>query len=215
MLINIVLLGCMNENSQNNYIKLKGDNIQYILINNTNNRFWGGYFNNTTFLTTGDLPIQIYENEDIHKLLEKRYNHSIALSDDIYYHTTSMYGGQGSYPFQCFKFHISKDNTKDAVRGIEIIWEGKSYNMYGYENDNPVILEMYMKNNNNSIWEKIFQIDDEIYYEDRNISNQIINNIFNYVDEQQNLYVLVIGPFGEGYCNSELNTDFIEIKWYI
>ena len=111
--------------------------------------------------------------------------------------------GEG-YPYFLFKFEV-----KDLNKSIKVKWEG-----YGIQSDIDEVeskIDMFIYNEIETSWDMIateYWENDE--YVDKTV-RATINNVMTYTSPQNELFILIIGPFTSYSDKAILVTDYIKV----
>lgn len=174
--------------------------------------------NNTSIIERGILPVGYYENPNLtyidHKF--KGYqNVNIGYSDDIYFYSITNPTLDG-FPFQYFQLNVKNTTGK----GFIVCWEGMSYNEWISDSDEYIEeIYIYLRNIKLGKWDEKKHVK-RIYFQQKDLKDRVIYtemeiNITEYIDNKNNMDVIIIGPYGSGYGWSTVKTDYVALKWYI
>lgn len=114
-------------------------------------------------------------------------------------------GSDDGYPYLLFKFKL-----EDTIKSLKITWEG--YGSQPFMGSEESEVRLYLYNVNELIWDKIGSKKWETDNTNDKVIKKEILKISNYKSSENEVYILVIGPYGAGNSTTTLATDFIEMK---
>ncbi|MBI2588440.1 carboxypeptidase regulatory-like domain-containing protein [Candidatus Berkelbacteria bacterium] len=110
-----------------------------------------------------------------------------------------------SYPAARFRFKINENVL--TISKIDVLWEG--WGCKGETCGGSFEAELYIWNANSSAWE---QVGSHTNSEDQNIAKSYTNGLNNYLDSDNYLYLVALGPKRTTYMFPNwLYTDFVKV----
>ncbi|UCE39176.1 MAG: carboxypeptidase regulatory-like domain-containing protein [Thermoplasmata archaeon] len=176
--------------------QLLAETTHYTYQDYSNNKAWEG-------IGTEPTPPSSPSVLMINPFIALDYN-KVSISDDQHkssfsFNDTIDFG----YPYHLFNFKI----MEEQITKISILWEGSSWSFISSEFG----VETFIWNATNSNWEVLGNYSSSID-EDVNITISYTTQPDNYIDPDNNLYILVYAQYGDGDSNSDLFTDFVKVS---
>ncbi len=174
----------------------------HIVINEKPSHIWSGSLNRMEPKSSPEELIQKF------KEISKEEYSKISVSDDERLYVVSDPAG-GGHPYTLYEFNIKyKEN-------ITLIWEGYGVNPYW---NITRYAYLYLWNYSKSGWDLIINSTFEAtenyssgYTADKTLLFNLSAISSCYVKDNY-MYLLAIGPYGEGYSGGILATDYVAIK---